>query len=211
MTPRLIGLLITLAFGFLITRSRPRRSHRRRSPGSFGGARGLLPQGLTRSSKPFVKGCACSGGWRARTSSLSTDGRGSEMIGSLPWLVEAEGADAFDRALAAMTRERAEALVILLHALFGAHCPRGRETSADDLLAGFFAEVGALMGYGPNLCGEYRRAAAYVDEILKGTKPVALPVEQPTTFALVINLKTAQARGLTILSSLLLQATEGIR
>lgn len=113
------------------------------------------------------------------------------MIGSLPWLVAAEGADAFDRALAAMTRERAEALVILLHVLFGTYCPRDRGRPADDLLAWFFAEGGALMDYGPYLCGKYRRAAAYVVELLKGTKPGDLPVKQPTTFALVINLKTA--------------------
>jgi putative ABC transport system substrate-binding protein len=78
-------------------------------------------------------------------------------------------------------------------------------------LAGIFAEDGALMAYGPNLRDEYRHAAAYVDKILKGTKPGDLPVEQPTTFELVINLKTAQALGLTIPSSLLFQATEVIR
>ena len=67
------------------------------------------------------------------------------------------------------------------------------------------------MAYGPNRAAMYRRAAYYVDRILKGTKPADLPVEQPTTFDFVINLKTAQALGLTIPQHVLLQATEVIQ
>jgi putative ABC transport system substrate-binding protein len=74
-----------------------------------------------------------------------------------------------------------------------------------------FVEDGGLMAYGPSLTEMGRRAATYVDKILKGAKPAELPVEQPMQFELAINLKTAQALGLAIPSSLLLQATEVIR
>jgi putative ABC transport system substrate-binding protein len=76
---------------------------------------------------------------------------------------------------------------------------------------GPFIDAGGLMSYGVNYPDLYRRAATYVDKILKGVKPTELPVERPTTFALVTNLKTAQALGLTIPPSVLQQATELIQ
>jgi putative tryptophan/tyrosine transport system substrate-binding protein len=74
-----------------------------------------------------------------------------------------------------------------------------------------YAEAGGLMSYGPDLTALFRRAAVFVDKILKGAKPADLPVEQPTQFEPVINLKTAQALGLTIPPAVLFQATDVIR
>jgi putative tryptophan/tyrosine transport system substrate-binding protein len=140
----------------------------------------------------------------------------AQALGVQLHLVEARGPDAFDRVFAAMTRAHAEALLVLGDAVFFQHRSRLAALAAANHLPTMhntrpFVEAGSLMAYGPNTPDIRRRAAVYVDKILKGAKPADLPVEQPMKFDLVINLKTAQALGLTMPSSLLFQATEIIR
>jgi putative ABC transport system substrate-binding protein len=96
------------------------------------------------------------------------------------------------------------------------HCPQITEFAIQPQVPSVFPHsdgvvAGGLMSYGPSFADLYRRAAAYVDKIFKGAKPADLPLEQPTKFELVISLKTAQVLDLTILPTLLFQATELIR
>ncbi len=131
-------------------------------------------------------------------------------------MLEARDAQEIDRAFEAMTRERVEALTVLADPVFGVHRTRLAALAAKSRLpsvSGFqeYAEAGGLMAYGSNFKESARRAATYVDRILKGAKAADLPVEQPTGFELVINLKTAKALGLTIPQSVLLRADETIQ
>jgi putative ABC transport system substrate-binding protein len=120
-----------------------------------------------------------------------------------------------DSAFAAMTRERAGALLTLSDAIFDTQQRQILELAAQRRLPAIFgnrqyAEAGGLAAYGADFLDLERRAATYVDKILKGAKPADLPVEQPTKFELVINLKTAKALGLTIPASLLQRADQVI-
>jgi putative ABC transport system substrate-binding protein len=129
---------------------------------------------------------------------------------------EVRGPDELAGAVDAAAPRRAEALFAAESSMFTTHRGRIADLAAAARLpvtgAGkAFAEVGALLSYGPRLPDMYRRAAVSVDKILKGAKPADLPVERPYTFDFVINLKTAQALGLTIPPSVLQQATEVIR
>jgi len=115
-----------------------------------------------------------------------------------------------------MTGARAGALTVLPSAMFFSERRRLLDLSAKNRLPAVypqreFVDAGGLMAYGPSLADLFRRAATYVDKILKGAKPADLPVEQPTKFELVINLKTAKSLGLTIPSSLLQRADEVIQ
>jgi putative tryptophan/tyrosine transport system substrate-binding protein len=140
----------------------------------------------------------------------------AEALGVQPVPVEARGPDAFDRAFAVMTRAHAGALLVVGDRVFHQDRRRLAELAATSRLPTMhnvreFVDDGGLMSYGNNIPDMFRRAATYVDKILKGAKPADLPVEQPTTFELVINLKTAEALGLTIPPSVLFQATDVIR
>jgi putative ABC transport system substrate-binding protein len=131
-------------------------------------------------------------------------------------VVDVRSPDDFEGAFAAMVGKRVGAVIV-----GGGPLTYMRRQQIADLalkrhlpaiqILNEFAQAGLLMSYGPNLPDMYRRAARYVDKILRGAKPAELPVEQPSKFELVINLKTARALGLTIPQSLLLRADEVIQ
>ena len=130
-------------------------------------------------------------------------------------VVEARGPADFDRAFSEMSAKGAGALLVLTTPVFDIERQRIVDLAAKNRLPSMYAnrnyvESGGLMCYGPNFADLYRRAAGYADKILKGAKPSDLPVEQPTKFELVINLKTAKALGLTVPPTLLAQADEVI-
>jgi putative ABC transport system substrate-binding protein len=142
----------------------------------------------------------------------------AQALGLHLHVVEVRRADELDTAFAAMTQTRAEALLVVEDGVLVSSSLRGRiaDLAALSRLPAmygqkFYVEAGGLMSYGPSLPDIYRCAATYVDKLLKGAQPGDLPVEQPTTFELVINLTTAQALGLTIPPSLLFQADEVIQ
>jgi len=130
--------------------------------------------------------------------------------------VSARTPEEFGPAFSAMARAHAEALYVLGDAFFFSHrttllklASKARlPTSYSERL---FVDEGGLISYGPNRDDMYRRSAGYVDKILKGARPGDLPIEQPTKFELVVNLKTAKALGITIPQSILLRADEVIR
>jgi putative ABC transport system substrate-binding protein len=130
--------------------------------------------------------------------------------------VGVRGAKELDAAFVTMKRARADAVMVLETSLFFADRRRIADLALMHRLpmaaqAKEYVEAGALVSYGTDYLDLFRRAATYVDKILKGAKPGALPVEQPTKFELVINLKTAKAIGLTIPPSLLQRADEVIQ
>jgi putative tryptophan/tyrosine transport system substrate-binding protein len=129
--------------------------------------------------------------------------------------IEVKGPDDIDRAFAAIRRERPTAVNVLGTPLFGMHRHRIADFALRSRLptistVRLFVEAGFLMSYGANFADLYRRAATYVDKILKGAKPGELAIEQPTEFELVINMKTANALNLIIPPSLLLRADQVI-
>jgi putative ABC transport system substrate-binding protein len=128
---------------------------------------------------------------------------------------EARRADDIDRAFVAIRTERPEALIVIGDPMLGSHRRRIVDLSAKSRLPAIYStrpsvDDGGLMSYGTNFEHLYRRAATYVDKILKGANPGDLPIEQPTKFELVINLKTTKTLRLPIPQSLLLRADQVI-
>jgi putative ABC transport system substrate-binding protein len=139
----------------------------------------------------------------------------ARVLGVTLQSVEVREPNELESAWEAVTSEHADALVTFAHAFTIFHSRRIIDLAAQTRLPAMyglkeFVEDGGLMAYGPNLRKSYRRAAYYVDRILKGAKPADLPIEQPMTFEFAVNLKTAQTLGITFPHEILLQVTEVI-
>ena len=155
-------------------------------------------------------------GERMEKDLLSRAEAAAQALGVRTQFVEARAPADFDRAFSEMTRARAAALTVLSSSMFLGERRRLVDLAAKHRLPAEypyreFVDAGGLMSYGANIADLYRRAATYVDKILKGAKPADLPVEQPTKFELVINLKAVKALGLTIPQSVLSRADEVIQ
>ncbi len=140
----------------------------------------------------------------------------AQALGVRTQSVEVRGPDDFEGAFSLITRGHAEALLVLSDPLTFVHRARIVAFTVKNRLPAMYGltdhvNAGGLMAYAPSLVELYRRGAIYVDKILKGAKPADLPVEQPTKFELVINLRTAKALGLKIPQSVLVRADEVVR
>ena len=139
----------------------------------------------------------------------------AKVLGVKLELFSVSDREQLDAVFKAIIASRATAVIVAAAPLFSVHLPQLVEFAARNRLPAMYffreyVEAGGLMAYGPSLTDSWQRAAIYVDKILKGAKPADLPVEQPTKFELVINMKTAKALGLTIPPSLLLRADQVI-
>jgi putative ABC transport system substrate-binding protein len=171
----------------------------------------LLKETVPQSTRIAVLADPASSYYASRRHNLTVAAR---ALGVHLHVVELRRADELDSAFAAMTREGADALLVIEGGLLTSGLREQTvDLAATHRLPAMYERkqtvaAGGLMSYGPNIAENYRRAATYVDKILKGATPADLPVEQPTKFELVINLKTAKALGLTIPPSILFQADE---
>jgi len=130
--------------------------------------------------------------------------------------LEIESADDIDRGFRAMTQASAQAIVVILSPLVTLNSKRIVELALKHRLPGIyptrqFVEEGGLMSYGPSIADMYRRAATYVDKILKGRMPADLPIEQPMKFDFIVNLKSAKQIGVTVPPNVLVRANRVIR
>jgi putative tryptophan/tyrosine transport system substrate-binding protein len=140
----------------------------------------------------------------------------AQTLGLTVQTLDVRGVEEFEDAFAILARERPDALIMITDRFLLTHRKRIVEFMAQHRLPTMYpyrelVVEGGLLSYAPSYTDSFRRAATFVDKILKGTKPADLPVEQPMKFELVLNLKTAQALGLTIPPTLLFQADEVIR
>jgi putative ABC transport system substrate-binding protein len=147
---------------------------------------------------------------------LQTTEAAGRALGLQLQVLEARGPSHFETALATAKKGRAQALNILPSSVLYAHRARIVNLVGEARLPAMyehreFVTIGGLMAYGPNLAELFRRAATYVNNILKGTKPADLPVEQASRFEVIINMKTANALGITFPQSILIRATEVIQ
>ena len=172
----------------------------------------LIKEVAPRGSRIAILGNPDNPSFRAGMSHVKA---GARSLGVELQLVEARNPQEIDRAFAMMTKDHAGAVVIFPDAIYGNQITQIVGLTAQRRLPAIYAtaenaEAGGLMVYSANSRDLERRAATFVDKILKGAKPGDLPIEQPTKFELVINLKTAKALGLTIPPSLLLRADQVI-
>lgn len=149
------------------------------------------------------------------SAALKSISNAAESLGLSLQVVKVRAPSEFDAAFLTMAKARAEAVLVVPDSLFGLNATLLATLAARNRLPSMFgirgnAEAGGLISYGSNIAYQNRRAAAYVDRILRGATPAELPVEQPTKFELVINRKTAKALGLTLPQALLLRADEVI-
>ena len=151
----------------------------------------------------------------AEVTPIKEIGAVAQSLGVQIQILNVKKPEEIENAFASMVREKAEALLVQMPAMFVLNRARIVNLAAKSRLPTMYpdnryTDVGGLMSYGPNDAEMYRRAAYFVDRILKGAKPTDLPVEQPTKFELVINLKTAKQIGLPIPSKVLMWANRVI-
>jgi putative ABC transport system substrate-binding protein len=174
----------------------------------------LLKETVPQSARVAVLANPAAGGYESVMHNLTG---AAQALGLQLRVVELRSAEELDTAFATMTREGVDALIVVSDpALMDGLRGRTVNLAAKHRLPAIYSwkelvVAGGLMSYGPNLSDTHRRAATYVDKILKGTKPADLPVEQPIKFELVLNLKTAKALGITFPPTLLIQADEVIQ
>jgi ABC-type uncharacterized transport system substrate-binding protein len=211
----MVGVADPVGLGLIASLARPGGNvtgvSRDTGPEIIGKRLELLKEAVPKASRVAVLTTKSHWGYSGRHNEVA-----ARVLGMTVVYTEVDKPDQYAEAFAAITRERADALLAAEGALNFVHRRRIVDFAATSRLPAMYAfresmEAGGLMAFGVETGDLYRRAAVYVDKILKGAKPADLPVEQPIQFELVINLKTVQALGLTIPPTLLFQATEVIR